>query len=972
MNNQKAHELVSVIIPFYNSSKTILETLQSVEKQTYPAIEIIVVNDGSDEENRQYLKQIMTDYPHVQLVEQNNKGLPAARNAGARVARGVYFTFLDSDDIVKPDYLRACVEALHAHPRAKVAYTRAEFFGARTGEFVLQPYNGFKSLLQGNRFYCTALHRSEDFWRVGGFDESFRTHEDWEYWIRLLQDDNAEVICVPDILFMYRKHDDGSSLIDQLEREPKAIQSDWQRIYEKHRQLYLQYGLGFHDLAASLNKQEEQIKHLGMQVSILEQDKQKLISNLNETERVNGSLQDTINVLYQVRDFQEHQYQKYKRLWAVTLVKPLIKIEQGLSSVNVYRKGFYILAKEKGSIGKAYQYLRRMRKMNPNEDKPVKRYLRTLVAQRKTGSVVPWHVPAFFDIADTKAYQSWIQRNDTRTEDDFKRMQHEIGAFLHQPLVSILMPVYNVDSKWLILAIDSVRDQVYENWELCISDDASPNPDIRSVLEKYMQLDERIKVVFREGNGHISENSNSALALASGEWLALMDHDDVLPNHALYEVVKAIHKSPDAALIYSDEDKIDEKGRRFMPHFKSDFNLDLLYGQNYISHLGVYRTDIAKAIGGFRKGLEGSQDYDFLLRYLLKIDPSQIIHIPKVLYHWRAIEGSTALSSGEKSYTTEAGVKALQNYFAQLHADVSVGRGKADNLYRVQWNLTYEPLVSLIIPTKNGYEVTKQAIDSILNKTTYAHYEILLVDNNSDDPKALAYFDELSQHEKITVLRYPHPFNYSAINNFAVQHARGEVLGLINNDVEVIDGGWLTEMVSQAMRPDIGCVGAMLYYPNDTIQHAGVVIGLGGVAGHSHKHFLRDSNGYFFRLRLVQNSMAVTAACLLLRKTTFDEVGGLNERDLTVAFNDVDLCLKVHKAGYRNLWTPYAELYHHESISRGREDNPEKIARFKREVDYMLNTWHTNTLFDPYYNPNLTIERENFSISMLSRVDTSS
>ena len=958
MNNQKAHELVSVIIPFYNSSKTILETLQSVEKQTYPAIEIIVVNDGSDEENRQYLKQIMTDYPHVQLVEQNNKGLPAARNAGARVARGVYFTFLDSDDIVKPDYLRACVEALHAHPRAKVAYTRAEFFGARTGEFVLQPYNGFKSLLQGNRFYCTALHRSEDFWRVGGFDESFRTHEDWEYWIRLLQDDNAEVICVPDILFMYRKHDDGSSLIDQLEREPKAIQSDWQRIYEKHRQLYLQYGLGFHDLVASLNKQEEQIKHLGMQVSILEQD--------------NGSLQDTINVLYQVRDFQEHQYQKYKRLWAVTLVKPLIKIEQGLSSVNVYRKGFYILAKEKGSIGKAYQYLRRMRKMNPNEDKPVKRYLRTLVAQRKTGSVVPWHVPAFFDIADTKAYQSWIQRNDTRTEDDFKRMQHEIGAFLHQPLVSILMPVYNVDSKWLILAIDSVRDQVYENWELCISDDASPNPDIRSVLEKYMQLDERIKVVFRERNGHISENSNSALALASGEWLALMDHDDVLPNHALYEVVKAIHKSPDAALIYSDEDKIDEKGRRFMPHFKSDFNLDLLYGQNYISHLGVYRTDIAKAIGGFRKGLEGSQDYDFLLRYLLKIDPSQIIHIPKVLYHWRAIEGSTALSSGEKSYTTEAGVKALQNYFAQLHADVSVGRGKADNLYRVQWNLTYEPLVSLIIPTKNGYEVTKQAIDSILNKTTYAHYEILLVDNNSDDPKALAYFDELSQHEKITVLRYPHPFNYSAINNFAVQHARGEVLGLINNDVEVIDGGWLTEMVSQAMRPDIGCVGAMLYYPNDTIQHAGVVIGINGVAGHSHKHYPKSHLGYFSRLFVAQDLLAVTAACLLLRKTTFDEVGGLNERDLTVAFNDVDLCLKVHKAGYRNLWTPYAELYHHESISRGREDNPEKIARFKREVDYMLNTWHTNTLFDPYYNPNLTIEREDFSISMLSRVDTSS
>ena len=957
MNNQKAHELVSVIIPFYNSSKTILETLQSVEKQTYPAIEIIVVDDGSSESSVAELMQTLFDRPHVRYFRQQNAGPGAARNLGAQNASGKYLLFLDSDDVIKPEYIDTCVDILERQPQVKLVYSQAAFFGAQQGSWDVPMYSGIKSLLTENRIFISAMHRKIDFFAVSGFDESFRTHEDWDLWIRMLSSGGG-VERIPSVLFLYRKRGDGTSLIDQLEREPKAIQSDWQRIYEKHRQLYLQYGLGFHDLAASLNKQEEQIKHLGMQVSILEQD--------------NGSLQDTINVLYQVRDFQEHQYQKYKRLWAVTLVKPLIKIEQGLSSVNVYRKGFYILAKEKGSIGKAYQHLRRMRKMNPNEDKPVKRYLRNLVAQKKTGSTVPWHVPAFFDITDTKAYQSWIQRNDTRTEDDYTKMQQEIDAFSHQPLVSILMPVYNVDSKWLILAIDSVRDQVYENWELCISDDASPNPDIRSVLEKYMQLDERIKVVFRERNGHISENSNSALALASGEWLALMDHDDVLPNHALYEVVKAIHKSPDAALIYSDEDKIDEKGRRFMPHFKSDFNLDLLYGQNYISHLGVYRTDIAKAIGGFRKGLEGSQDYDFLLRYLLKIDPSQIIHIPKVLYHWRAIEGSTALSSGEKSYTTEAGVKALQNYFAQLHADVSVGRGKADNLYRVQWNLTYEPLVSLIIPTKNGYEVTKQAIDSILNKTTYAHYEILLVDNNSDDPKALAYFDELSQHEKITVLRYPHPFNYSAINNFAVQHARGEVLGLINNDVEVIDGGWLTEMVSQAMRPDIGCVGAMLYYPNDTIQHAGVVIGINGVAAHSHKHYPKSHPGYFSRLFVAQDLLAVTAACLLLRKTTFDEVGGLNERDLTVAFNDVDLCLKVHKAGYRNLWTPYAELYHHESISRGREDNPEKIARFKREVDYMLNTWHTNTLFDPYYNPNLTIEREDFSISMLSRVDTSS
>mgnify|MGYP000610269993 FL=1 len=272
-------------------------------------------------------------------------------------------------------------------------------------------------------------------------------------------------------------------------------------------------------------------------------------------------------------------------------------------------------------------------------------------------------------------------------------------------------------------------------------------------------------------------------------------------------------------------------------------------------------------------------------------------------------------------------------------------------------------LVSLIIPTYNGYEITKQAIDSILDKTTYQNYEILLVDNNSNDPTALEYFKELDKHKKVTVLRYPYPFNYSAINNFAATHAKGEVIGLINNDVEVINPEWLTEMVSHSLREDIGCVGAKLYFHNDTIQHAGVIIGIGGVAGHSHKHYKKNEHGHFSRLNVVQNLSAVTAACLLVRKAVFDEVNGLNEEDLTVAFNDVDFCLKVQAAGYRNLWTPYAELYHYESISRGAEDNPEKVARFNKEVEYMKATWGTDQSTDPSYSPNLTLAREDFSIN---------
>ncbi len=560
-------------------------------------------------------------------------------------------------------------------------------------------------------------------------------------------------------------------------------------------------------------------------------------------------------------------------------------------------------------------------------------------------------------------YLVWRMKNE---QFGFQEVASNLNSFKHYPLISIVVPVYNPNKQLLIDCIESVINQSYPNWELCLADDKSPKAHVREVLEEYAAKDKRIKPVFREKNGHISAASNSALKVAEGEWLALLDHDDELHEHALYHVVKSLNEHPDATFIYSDEDKINEQGERIDPHFKSDWNLDLLYSQNYVSHLGVYKTEIINKIGGFRLGYEGSQDYDLLLRYSREIDQAKIVHIPKVLYHWRMVEGSTALASGEKSYTTDAGIKALEDHFKVLKKNVTVEQGKHANIYKVNWpsvnDKNKEPLVTLIIPTYNGYEITKQAIDSILEKSTYQNFEILLVDNNSDDEIALAYFDELNQHEKVTVLRYPYPFNYSAINNFAAKQAKGEIIGLINNDVEVINPEWLTEMVSHAQREDIGCVGAMLYFENDTIQHAGVITGIGDVAGHSHKHFKRGDHGYFSRLKVVQNLSAVTAACLLVRKSVFDEVNGLNEKDLTVAFNDVDFCLKVQAKGYRNLWTPYAELYHYESISRGAEDNPEKVARFNKEVDYMKETWETHVKADSCYSPNLTLAREDFSV----------
>lgn len=566
------------------------------------------------------------------------------------------------------------------------------------------------------------------------------------------------------------------------------------------------------------------------------------------------------------------------------------------------------------------------------------------------------------NVTTGEPYETWIERVENKRYKNQDLLAQEMAAFLYRPLISVVMPTYNTDSTLLKKCIDSVMAQSYDNWELCIADDASPDKHVVKILEQYATREPRVRYTVRKKNGHISEASNSALELVKGEFVALLDHDDELSPHALFEIVKELNAYPDADILYSDEDKINEKGIRCEPHFKSDWNPALLYSQNYISHLGVYRTELIKKVGGFRKGVEGSQDYDLLLRCVAQTDPEKIRHIPWVLYHWRAVEGSTALAPEEKSYTTTVGIKALEDFFSKQDRKVDVTAGILPNTYRIGYQLPVPlPLVSILIPTRDGYDILKTCIDSILEKTRYDHYELIVLDNQSTDPITLVYLDEIQKHPKIRVLRYDHPFNYSAINNFGAKQAKGEILGLVNNDIEVISPDWLDELVSLAVQPEYGCVGAKLYYPNDTIQHAGVVLGIGGVAGHSHKFFVRSESGYFSRLMLRQNFSAVTAACLLIRKEIYDELNGLDE-NLQVAFNDIDFCLRVREAGYMNVWTPYAELYHHESVSRGAEDNSEKQDRFDGEVTFMTERWGDLLNTDPFYSPNLTKDREDFSI----------
>ncbi len=564
------------------------------------------------------------------------------------------------------------------------------------------------------------------------------------------------------------------------------------------------------------------------------------------------------------------------------------------------------------------------------------------------------------------SYTSWVSQYDTLSASDIKSIQHRIDTYETHPVISIVVPVYNPPPALLIEAIESVIGQLYPHWELCLANDKSTDENIERILNEYAAKDSRIKVIHREQNGHISNATNSALELVTSEWVALLDHDDLLTPHALFHMVEAMRNHPDARLFYSDEDKINLDGNRDDPHFKSDFNIDLFYAYNMISHFGMYHKSIIDKIGGFRVGYEGAQDYDLALRYIENIELSQIVHIPHILYHWRVMPGSTAQGSDEKPYAMVAGEKALADHLARKNINAEASSTPIG--YKVTYRLPQEqPLVSLIIPTRNAHGLVKQAVDSIFELTTYKNYEIILVDNGSDDPVSLAYFKTLGEDPRVTVIRDDSPFNYSALNNNAVAKCKGEVIALVNNDISVISPGWLDEMVSLALQPGVGAVGAMLYYPNDTIQHAGVVIGIGGVAGHLHIGFERGAYGYFSRAAQRQTLTAVTAACLVVTRENFERVNGLNENDLTVAFNDVDFCLKLHTSGLRNIWTPYAELYHHESATRGTEDSPEKKARFEKEALYMMAQWHDIIAHDPAYSPNLTLTHSDMGLAFPPR-----
>lgn len=922
------YPLVSLLVRSIDR-KTLQETLASVALQNYPNIEVVVVAAVPE-----HSPVDVGDIPcQVRLVPTDVVlHRSAAANKALDLAQGEYALFLDDDDWIAPDHVSHLVAALQGAAGVDVAYSRTQVveMGKAASESAVMglPFDGLR-LLAGNWMPLHSVLFSLRLRDSGcRFDEALELYEDWDFWLQAAQ--HSDFLYVPVVSAFYRIHD-SSGVHGQAKFHGEAAK----RVYSKWRHLWTDAQLSelmsrvwqHEDLEQGLQSSRAEAAGLHQDIQSLRASVQALVVKQRNLEAAHA-----------------HALEEIFRSRSWRLTAPLRQVVHGVHRMRQsVRSAGRVLVTGLSSLHKLPTLLRKQ---------GVRGLLRRLETELDQGA----------------SYLQWIARNEP-APNDCVQLGAQVSDWQHRPLVSVLMPTYNSPLNYLKEAVESVQGQIYPHWELCIADDASTDPEVRAYLLELSQLDPRVVVTFREKNGHISASSNSALASAKGDWVALLDHDDRLHPLALFHVVQALQSNPDAQIIYSDEDKIDAHGLRFGPYFKGEFNRELMWAQNMISHLGCYKRDALLYVGGFRVGFEGSQDYDLALRVLERCRPSQVIHIPHVLYHWRAIVGSTALAPDQKPYADSASRRALCEHLERIGVSADVEPAPAiPNMNRVRPKLPEKlPLVSILIPTRDRVELLKTCIESIQLKTTYPHFEIVIVDNGSTDSDCLIYLDSLLQ-KGIKVIRDPRPFNYSALNNLAAQHAQGVFLCLMNNDIEIVTGDWLHEMLSFAALPGIGAVGAKLWYPNeqDGLQHGGVIIGLGGVAGHAHVGLPRGQVGYFGRVALHHRLMAVTAACLLIRKSSYLQVGGLDE-SIAVAFNDVDFCLRLHEAGLACVLTPYAEMIHHESASRGDDLSSEQRERFMAEERFMHERWGDRLHDDPFFSPNLSLAHSDFRPAELSR-----
>jgi GT2 family glycosyltransferase len=562
------------------------------------------------------------------------------------------------------------------------------------------------------------------------------------------------------------------------------------------------------------------------------------------------------------------------------------------------------------------------------------------------------------------SYADWIRRYDTLGNDDRQAIGRDMESFASTPRFSILVGVYNCPEAWLRQCLASVQGQMYPHWQCIVVDDASTEEHCPKVIEEFAEKDDRFTALRHERNKGISRTLNTALAEAAGEYILVLDHDDVLAEQALYCFAKLLQENPHAGLLYADEDKINAEGERFSPYFKPGWNPDLFRSQNYLNHPTVLRKDIVEGVGGFSVEHEGSQDYDLYLKVSEQLAEDGVIHIPHVLYHWRAHEKSVAGDAGDKSYALVAARKALADHARRLELPAMVEPAMVESTmvepagvpayHHLRFHLPEKaPLTSVIIPT-NGASPHLPTLLESLCAVDGLPLEIIVVTNNMRSQKMLAYLEEQQTLGRLRLLAWDEPFNFSAIYNMAVAHAKGDVLAMLNDDLGELSVDGLKESVAEALRPRIGAVGAKLLYPDGRIQHAGVALGLGGVAGHVFKGLPADSLEHFSWLHVKRNCSAVTAACLFMRKAVFEEIGGFDEK-LAVAFNDIDLCLRIVQQGYRIVYNPQLMTTHYESVSRGDDLRPEHRERFHKEIDTMQERWAKELVSDPHFSPNLSL-----------------
>lgn len=554
-------------------------------------------------------------------------------------------------------------------------------------------------------------------------------------------------------------------------------------------------------------------------------------------------------------------------------------------------------------------------------------------------------------------YQIWIEKNEPTKEE---LQEQKNTKFKINPKISIIIPMYNTPVNFFEELVDNLIGQTYSNWELCLADGS---PEENKELEKIYKKDERIKYKFIGENKGIAGNTNEALSLVTGDFVALLDHDDLLPLFSLYEIVKCINENPDVEFIYTDEDKFEKLGgKRYDPYFKSDFAPDTLRANNFICHFSVFKKELMDKLGGFRSEYDGAQDYDILLR--MSEETNKIVHIPKILYHWRVHALSTAKAGGTaKPYAYEAGIKAIQDHINRLGLKGTVEQGNTLGTYKINYEVIGNPKVSIIIPNKDYINTLKVCLNSLKKLTTYENYEIIVVENNSEESETFEYYKKIDGKDKIKVVYFPEKeFNYSKIINFGVKNSTGDYIIQLNNDTELMTPNWIQEMLGFAQREDVGAVGVELFYPDNTIQHAGIIIGIGGVAGHVFKNLPKGIHGYFSKDAMIQNLSAVTAACIMTPKSIYDDVDYMDEK-FKVAFNDVDFCLKIREKGKLIVYNPFVQFKHYESKSRGFEDTPEKKERFQAEIDRFHDKWQSVLdKGDPYYNINLRLDNDQCAI----------